>query len=110
MLSRPGRKRRPSARAYAGGGSTNLYSTMAGGYYNIYFAKILELQTKVMAGYAWETDRRSGLSLGAGASLSLITGNNFKIKGFAEWESMNLKQEKPWLNTLVVGFGTGWFW
>ncbi len=99
-----------SSLTYAGGGSTSLYSTMAGGYYNIHFAKILELQTKVMAGYAWETDRRSGLSLGAGASLSLITGNNFKIKGFAEWESMNLKQEKPWLNTLVVGFGTGWFW
>lgn len=95
---------------YSEGRSSNLYSAMAGGYYNVNFAKILEFQTKIMAGYAWETERRSGLSLGAGISLSLITGNNFKIKGFAEWESMNLELRKPWLNSAVIGFGTGWFW
>lgn len=95
---------------YSGSESTNLYSTMAGGYYNVHFAKILELQAKAMAGYAWGANKMSGISLGAGASLSLITGNNFKIKAFAEWESMNLHQGKPWLNTCVIGFGTGWFW
>ena len=92
------------------GESSNLYSTVAGGYYNLHFAKILELQTKIMAGYAWGPACGSGISLGAGVSLSLITGNNFKIKGFAEWESMNLKQGKPWLNSVVIGFGSGWFW
>lgn len=109
-----------------------LYSAMAGGFYNLHFAKIMEFQIKAMAGYAWSPSvpdtssdhvdylAASGVSLGAGASLSLITGNNFKIKAFAELESMDLQSgsadaagvagKQPWLNTLVVGFGTGWFW
>ena len=72
-----------------------------------------------MAGYAWSPGVHSdvsghlggsGISLGAGASLSLITGNNFKIKAFAELESMDLDRTQPWLNTVIVGFSTGWFW
>jgi membrane-associated phospholipid phosphatase len=87
-----------------------LYSAMAGGFYNLHFAKILELQAKVMAGYAWGETTGAGASLGAGFSLSMITGNNFKIKAFAELESMDLDKRQPWLNTVIVGFGTGWFW
>lgn len=90
----------------------------------LHFAKILEFQTKAMIGYAWSpgilpTDSSNrqvghaagaGVSLGAGAALSLITGDNFKIKAFAELESMDLDRTQPWLSTLVIGFGTGWFW
>ena len=114
-----------------------LYSTMAGGFYNFHFAKILELQVKAMAGYAWSgrgyldsemvdmatsksggevTDRvlvpslGAGVALGAGIGLSLITDNNFKIKAFADLESMSLDNTQPWLSTLVLGFSTAWFW
>jgi hypothetical protein len=87
-----------------------LYSAMAGGFYNLHFAKILELQAKIMAGYAWGEGTGAGASLGAGFSLSMITGNNFRIKAFAELESMDLDKRQPWLNTVIVGFGTGWFW
>lgn len=114
-----------------------LYSTMAGGFYNFHFEKILELQVKAMAGYAWSgrgyldsemvdmatsksggevTDRvlvpslGAGVSLGAGIGLSLITDNNFKIKAFADLESMSLDNTQPWLSTLVLGFSTAWFW
>ena len=93
-----------------------LYSTLAGGYYNLHFAKVLEFQTKVMAGYAWgaevwpDNSPCSGISLGAGVSLSLITGNNFKVKAIAELESIRLCNGQPWLNTMVIGFGSGWFW
>lgn len=87
-----------------------LYSALAGGFYNFHFAKILELQAKVMAGYAWGEKIGAGASLGAGFSLSMITGNNFKIKAFAELESMDLDRTQPWLNTVIVGFSTGWFW
>ena len=52
----------------------------------------------------------AGASLGAGFSLSMITGNNFKIKAFAELESMDLDRTQPLLNTVIVGFSTGWFW
>ena len=100
-----------------------LYSALLGGFYNLHFAKILEFQVKAMAGYAWSPAitaggstgpiayyAGAGVSLGAGAALSLITGNNFRIKAFAELESMDLDKRQPWLNTVVVGFGTGWFW
>lgn len=92
-----------------------LYSALAGGYYNVPFAKILEFQTKVMGGYASLTsashhEKASGISLCAGISLSLITDNNFKIKAFAELETMSLQRNLPWLNTLTVGFSSGWFW
>ena len=114
-----------------------LYSTMAGGFYNFHFAKILELQVKAMAGYAWSgrgyldsemvdmatgksggdiTDGvqvpslGAGVALGAGIGLSLITDNNFKIKAFADLESMSLDNTQPWLSTLVLGFSTAWFW
>ena len=99
-----------SSMTYAGDYVTSLYSALAGGFYNLHFAKIMEFQTKAMVGYAWSDDVGKGISLGAGASLSLITGNNFKIKAFAELESMDLDKTQPWLSTLVVGFGTGWFW
>ena len=89
--------------------STNIYSVLAGGFYNLHFAKILELQAKVMAGYAWGLNGK-GADLCAGISLSLITGNNFKIKAFADLESMSLNPHQPWLNTAVIGFGSGWFW
>ena len=114
-----------------------LYSTMAGGFYNFHFAKILELQVKAMAGYAWSgrgyldsemvdmatsksggdiiDDVRvpslgAGVALGAGVGLSLITDNNFKIKAFADLESMSLDNTQPWLSTIVLGFSTAWFW
>ena len=120
-----------------------LYSALAGGFYNLHFAKVLEFQVKAMAGYAWSPASiagegsepgnycaGAGVSLGAGAALSLITGNNFRIKAFAELESMDLQTrgvgsssgggvgsgvgvpigKQPWLNTVIVGFGTGWFW
>ena len=114
-----------------------LYSTMAGGFYNFHFAKILELQVKAMAGYAWSgrgyldsemvdmaTSKSggdiidgvripslgAGVALGAGVGLSLITDNNFKIKAFADLESMSLDNTQPWLSTIVLGFSTAWFW
>ena len=114
-----------------------LYSTMAGGFYNFHFAKILELQVKAMAGYAWSgrgyldsemvdmatgksggdiidgvrvPSLGAGVALGAGVGLSLITDNNFKIKAFADLESMSLDNTQPWLSTLVLGFSTAWFW
>ena len=110
---------------------------MAGGFYNFHFAKILELQVKAMAGYAWSgrgyldsemvdmatsksggdiTDGvrvpslGAGVALGAGIGLSLITDNNFKIKAFADLESISLDNTQPWLSTLVLGFSTAWFW
>jgi hypothetical protein len=94
---------------------TLLYSVLAGGFYNVPFARILEFQAKIMGGYASLTSmsqhaKASGVSLCAGLGLSMITGNNFKIKAFADLESMSLHRNLPWLNTITIGFSSGWFW
>lgn len=100
--------------------SSDMISATAGGYWNYHFAKILELQVKAGLGYAWLAKttnatsgtgfRTGGIDLTAGAGLSLIMDNNFKIKAFADFESMSLDPAKPWLNTFVIGYSAAWFW
>ena len=121
-----------SSMTYKSGMASELYSLMGGGYWNCHFAQILEFQCKALIGGGWlgspqtvggndleipekepvteMQERIGGLSLGAGAGLSLITDNNFKIKVFADLESINLSPYRPWLNTIILGFSTGWFW
>lgn len=104
-----------SSLTWRSGHMTDMYSCLAGGYWSFCFAKILMLQTKAMAGYAWlgpspAAEVQSGVALNCGLDLELITGNNFKVKAFAELESADLSAQTPWLNTAIVGFGTGFFW
>ena len=98
-----------SGMIYNGGICSDLYTASAGAYWNLHFARILEFQAKAMAGWA-RMHQASGADLSGGISLSLITDNNFKIKAFADLESMSLNPHQPWLNTAVIGFGSGWFW
>lgn len=99
-----------SSMTWVEGSVTPLYSTLAGGFYNFNFAKILEFQTHVMAGYAWMNGQEQGIDIAAGIGLSLITDPNFKIKAFADFESISLSSSQPWLNTLVIGWSSAWFW
>lgn len=52
----------------------------------------------------------SGVDLAAGVGLSLITDSNFKLKAFADFESISLGSDRPWVNTLVLGWSSAWFW
>lgn len=98
-----------SGMMYNGGICSDLYTLGAGGYWNHHFARILEFQAKVMAGWAG-MHRTSGVDLSGGVSLSLITDNNFKIKAFGEFDSISLSNKEPWINTFIAGFSTGFFW
>lgn len=108
-----------SSMTYADGDIAPTYSTLAGGFWNFHFARTLEFQTHVMAGYAWmarpdlagtSSTHGSGIDLAAGISLGLITGSNFKFKAFADFESINLSPTHPWLNTAILGWSSAWFW
>lgn len=112
-----------SSLIYIDSSTSDMLSATAGGYWNFHFAKILELQTRVGLGYAWlckssddfetsfaPTDHIGGIDLTAGVGLSLITDNNFKIKAFADFESVSFNPHKPWLNTFVLGYSAAWFW
>ena len=98
-----------SGMIYNGGICSDLYTATAGAYWNLPFARILEFQTKVMAGWA-RMNQASGADLSAGISLSLITDNNFKVKAFGEFDSVSLSNQDPWINTVIVGLSTGFFW
>jgi hypothetical protein len=98
-----------SSMTYSSGAVAPLYSTLAGGFWNFHFARRFEFQTHVMAGWAWmEAD--SGIDLAAGIGLSVITDSNFKLKAFADFESISLSSDRPWINTLVLGWSSAWFW
>ena len=98
-----------SSMTYESGSTSPMYSTLAGGYWNFHFARILEFQTHLMAGCSWMNDR-SGIDLAAGIGLSLITDSHFKIKAFADFESLDFGKASPWTNTIVVGWSSAWFW
>lgn len=132
-----------SSMTYSSGAVAPLYSTLAGGFWNFHFARRLEFQTHVMAGYAWMNEGHdgshvgfettgvdasaaighsgsgviasaaaghSGVDLAAGVGLSIITDSNFKLKAFADFESISIGSDRPWVNTLVLGWSSAWFW
>ena len=105
-----------SSLIWSAGNSTEMYSTMAGGYWNHHFIGRLEFQAHALAGYAWftEASESAGLSDGfdiaAGVSLSLLLDSNFKIKAFVDFESVACRPSAPWLNSAVIGWSSAWFW
>ncbi len=106
-----------SSLTYVSGSSAAMYSATVGGYWNYPFAKILEFQGKAGVGCAWSGVPTDGPSVGAdftaGAGLSLIIDNNFKIKGFVDYEGISRESSpliRPWLHSIIVGYSVGWFW
>lgn len=87
----------------------NVYDALAGIYWSWPVARILELQAKTAIGYAWH-DRGQGIDFQATVSVNLITGNNYKIKAFAEYETFSFSEQKPFLNSFILGWTTGFFW
>lgn len=87
----------------------NTYSALAGGCWNIRFAKILEAQTRALAGCAWMPGS-CGFDFCAGAALAVLTGNNFKIKAFAEYEMLGPDRQKPFVHSINTGFSAGFCW
>lgn len=95
--------------AYQGIDRPNTYSVMTGGCWNIRFAKILEAQARAMAGCAWMPGS-CGFDFCTGAALALLTGNNFKIKAFAEYETLGPDRQKPFIHSINTGFSAGFCW
>jgi hypothetical protein len=84
-----------------------FYSTLAGGYYSLHFARRLEVQARAMAGCGWYAGK-CGTDLSAGMGLSFFLDENFKIKAFAEYETVRLVPQKPWMHSFVLGWSSAW--
>ena len=96
-----------SSLTYASGESNPHYSTLAGGFYNYHFAGRFEAQAKAMAGCGWYMGH-TGADIAAGLGLSFFLADNFKIKAFAEYETMDLGSQMPWLQSMVLGWSSAW--
>ncbi len=99
-----------SSLTFRSGTAEPLYNAIGGAYWNCSFAKILEFQTHMMAGYAWADRLGSGVDLAAGISLGIITDSNFKLKGFADFESFLLSKAQSRINSVILGWSSAWFW
>ena len=104
-----------TARLYAGSmkysidATSAIFSASAGGFYNIPLARRFEFQTRAAIGYAG-MNGKNGMNLSAGAGLSFMLDNNFKIKGFAEYEATGLLPSTPWMHSILLGYSVGWYW
>ena len=98
--------------------SFNTYDFMAGGYWRRPFARILEVDARILAGYSLVGNREvsasagvlSGIALSAGCSLAVATGENFKIKAIAEYGASRFTSPKPILHSIVLGGSALFFW
>ena len=84
-----------------------LYSTLAGGYYNLHFARRFEVQARAMAGLGWYSGK-CGADLSAGMGLGFFLDENFKVKAFAEYETVRLVPQKPWMHSFILGWSSAW--
>lgn len=91
------------------GRSFNMYNIAAGGFWQWPFTRILELETRLMLGYAWHKEG-NGIDIIAGPALSVVTGNNFKIKAFAEYEAFSFTSSKPLVHTVQTGIAATFVW
>ena len=100
-----------SAMTYKSGTVRPLYSILGGAYWNYCFARRFEFQAHAMAGYAWNSSNlEAGADLAAGISLSIMTDSNFKLKAFTDFETISLSPTRPWVNSIVLGCSSAWFW
>lgn len=104
---------------YDSGLTGKTYDALAGGYYNLHFAKRFEAQAKVLAGAVWAGNsitKASGSAskgiaaeVSAGVGLSFMLDENFKIKAFADYQTMGVHDSR-WLHTALVGWSAAWVW
>ncbi len=95
--------------------SDNMYSAGVGAYWNFFYAKRFEFQTHALVGGAsYKEDpgssTRTGIDFSAGLGISLMLDSNFKLKIFTDYETVSSPSGKPWLNSIVLGWSSAWFW
>lgn len=98
--------------------SYNMYSALAGSYWQYAFPKLWEFEFKTMLGFAWHDGNRApetlplvnGIDVLAEAAMTLRAGECFRIKAFAEYETFRFSRQKPYLNSFLLGFSTSFCW
>ncbi len=99
---------------------SNMYSAGVGGYWNFFYAKRFEFQAHALLGGAWfnsldgsglaGTEVSTGFDATAGLGISFLLDSNFKLKAFADYETISTPARRPWLHSVILGFSSAWFW
>lgn len=89
--------------------SFNLYNALVGGAWRMPFAKVMFAEAKAMAGYSFGK-LCDGFDFCSGIGLGVLTGENFKIKAFAEYETLRFTRQTPFIHTVTVGGSASFFW
>ncbi|MCM1502136.1 MAG: phosphatase PAP2 family protein [Bacteroidales bacterium] len=95
--------------------SYNMYNALVGAFWQYPFPKLLEFEIKTMIGYAWQQKSHiegatNGIDVLAEIAATLRAGENFRIKAFAEYETFSFSQQKPYINSFLLGFSTSFCW
>ena len=94
---------------FGGGSSVIMYNAHIGGFWVYPFPKLVEFNLKAMLGYAWHR-LGNGIDAIAEISVALRAGENFRIKALAEYETFSFSQQKPFLNSFLIGYSASWCW
>lgn len=86
-----------------------MYNAHIGGFWVYPFPKLVEFNLKAMLGYAWHR-LGNGIDAIAEISVALRAGENFRIKALAEYETFSFSQQKPFLNSFLIGYSASWCW
>lgn len=98
--------------------SFNTYGFMLGGYWKHPFAKILEADARIMAGYALPGNRnvsrtlgiKDGFAMSAGGGLAVAVGENFKVKAFALYGISDIMTSGPVSHAVTLRASALFFW
>ena len=98
--------------------SFNTYGFMLGGYWKHPFAKILEADARIMAGYALPGNRnvsrtlgiKDGFAMSAGGGLAVAVGENFKVKAFALYGISDIMASCPVSHAVSLRASALFFW
>ncbi len=107
---------RAGANSWLASGRTsfNTYDFLVGGYWRKPFARLLEVDTRLLAGYSVADFRyraaSGGFSASAECGLAVASGGNFKIKAFAACETSCFTAQKPFIYSVVLGASAAFFW
>lgn len=90
--------------------SLNVYGGKAGAFWSLGFARMLEFEVQAMLGYAGNKEC-GGLDCSTAASLNLLTGDNFKLRARAGWESLPATGAScRRLNSILLGYSAAFCW
>lgn len=93
---------------YKNSDSFNIYSALVGSYWAMAITEWFEAEAHLLVGANWNSGG-AGVDLNLGLSANFITGDAFKVKAFAEFETFKYRRTEPFLASFILGYSAGFY-